>query len=103
MHLNLLCALMAILVGSADTFARDQKAVHAFRATHPCPATNETSGRCQGWVVDHIKPLCAGGADAPANMQWQPYPQAKHKDKIEINFCRCMARQLAPCVIFPIP
>ncbi len=25
-----------------------------------------------GFVVDHILPLCAGGADAVSNMQWQP-------------------------------
>jgi hypothetical protein len=25
---------------------------------------------CPGYVVDHIMPLCAGGADDPANMMW---------------------------------
>jgi len=28
-------------------------------------------------VVDHIVPLCAGGADAPSNMQWQTVEAAK--------------------------
>jgi len=30
-----------------------------------------------GYVVDHVVPLCAGGADAPSNMQWQSVEEAK--------------------------
>src|SRR5262245_33530824 len=40
-----------------------------------------------GYVVDHIRPLECGGADAPWNMQWQTVEQAKAKDKTEHN-CR---------------
>jgi hypothetical protein len=40
-------------------------------------------GACPGFVVDHIKPLKRGGADAPGNMQWQTTAAAKAKDKIE--------------------
>ena len=34
-------------------------------------------GRSQGpgWAVDHVKPLCAGGEDKPANMQWIDRPR----------------------------
>ncbi len=92
----LLCGAVLVLF-SLQSFARDQKAIRAFRATHPCPATQTTTGACRGWVVDHINPLCAGGADAPSNMRWQPYMQSKEKDKIEIAFCRCMARDLVVC------
>lgn len=42
----------------------------------------------KGYVVDHIKPLCAGGVDAPGNMQWQTVEAAKTKDKIERTQCR---------------
>ena len=77
--------------------ARDRNQVRLFRSTHPCPATQSTKGACVGWVVDHLKPLCAGGLDAPSNMQWQAREQAKLKDKIEIAFCRCMAREISPC------
>ena len=77
--------------------ARDRNQVRLFRATHPCPATQQTSGACAGWVVDHLKPLCAGGLDAPSNMQWQPLAQSREKDKIEIAYCRCMAREIAVC------
>ena len=36
-----------------------------------------------GYVVDHIVPLKRGGADTPANMQWQTIAEGKAKDKIE--------------------
>jgi hypothetical protein len=38
-------------------------------------------------VVDHIKPLACGGADAPSNMQWQSVTAAKAKDKVERKGC----------------
>jgi hypothetical protein len=34
-----------------------------------------------GYVVDHVKPLECGGADAPSNMQWQTVAAGKAKDK----------------------
>jgi len=40
-----------------------------------------------GYVVDHIVPLCAGGADAPSNMQWQTVEGAKVKDRQERATC----------------
>ena len=48
--------------------------------------TGYPSGR-PGYVVDHIVPLCAGGADAPSNMQWQTVEQAKIKDRQERAQC----------------
>src|SRR5262249_49175312 len=41
----------------------------------------------KGYVVDHIVPLECGGADVPANMQWQTVQEAKIKDRTERN-CR---------------
>ena len=35
-----------------------------FERQHPCPSTRRTSGRCPGYVVDHVRPLECGGADA---------------------------------------
>ena len=58
-------------------------AVHQFQKAHPCPATGWTRGRCPGYVVDHVKPLKRGGADIPANMQWQTKAEAKAKDRVE--------------------
>jgi hypothetical protein len=40
-----------------------------------------------GYVVDHIVPLCAGGADAASNMQWQTVEEAKVKDRQERAMC----------------
>jgi len=48
--------------------------------------TGYSRGR-PGYVVDHIIPLCAGGADAPSNMQWQTVQDAKVKDRQERAEC----------------
>jgi hypothetical protein len=58
---------------------RSAAAKHSFDKQHPCPST----GRCPGYVVDHINPLECGGADAPSNMQWQTIAAGKAKDKTE--------------------
>jgi hypothetical protein len=60
---------------------------HELEHEHPCPSTGKTSGRCPGYVVDHVNPLECGGADAPSNMQWQTKAAAKAKDSTESR-CR---------------
>ena len=55
----------------------------AFTREHPCPSTGKTSGRCSGYIVDHVTPLECGGADSPSNMQWQTIEEARAKDKVE--------------------
>ncbi len=62
---------------------RSSKAKHNFQKHHPCPSTGKSSGKCPGYVVDHITPLKKGGADAPYNLQWQTKEAAKLKDKTE--------------------
>jgi hypothetical protein len=58
-------------------------------STHKsCPANDERRGACPGYVVDHIKPLCAGGDDSVDNMQWQEYSESLMKDKVERMMCR---------------
>lgn len=64
-----------------------------FVKAHPCPATGKTKGACPNWVVDHIKPICAGGVDAPSNMQWQRFSESKIKDKEEMKLCQTAKRQ----------
>lgn len=61
-----------------------------FKRHSPCPATGRSAGACPDFVIDHVQPLCAGGADAPANMQWQTVHQAKAKDRDERATCRAM-------------
>jgi hypothetical protein len=64
-------------------YKRSKKARAEFQRVNPCPATGKTTGRCPGYVVDHIRPLKRGGPDVPANMQWQTEEAAKLKDRIE--------------------
>jgi hypothetical protein len=61
---------------------RSEAAKRAFEAQSGFP-----HGR-PGYVVDHIRPLACGGADVPANMQWQTAAEAKAKDKWERAGCR---------------
>ncbi len=60
---------------------RSEAARHAFARQ-----TGYPNGR-PGYVIDHIKPLACGGADAPSNMQWQTAAAAKMKDKVERQHC----------------
>lgn len=51
------------------------------------------TGHPHGWanhVVDHVIPLCACGADAIRNYQWQRADSAKIKDKLEVEACNRM-------------
>ena len=66
---------------------RSEAAKREFMRSNPCPLTGLSTGKCHGYVVDHIKPLSCGGADEPSNMQWQTVAEAKVKDRTERN-CR---------------
>ena len=62
---------------STGRIARSETAKKEFEAQ---------TGHPNGWpghVIDHIDPLKRGGADTPANMQWQTKSEAKAKDKWE--------------------
>ena len=62
---------------------RSQAARAAFKREHPCPATRLPKGPCPGYIIDHVIALKRGGADTPANMQWQTVDEAKAKDRLE--------------------
>lgn len=73
-------ALLAIVLNEN---ARDYEVVKQFRALNPCPVKS-----CDGtYVVDHIVPLCAGGADSVKNMQWQEKQESFVKDNAERELC----------------
>lgn len=82
--------LVVAFLGPAE--ARDPRAVRAFRHDHPCPANLHSKGKCPGYIVDHVIPLCAGGADNPGNMQWQTKGEAIKKDREEWRQCRELRR-----------
>lgn len=79
----LICGLL-----SACAHARDLSARAEFQRLNPCPANGARRGPCPGYVVDHVVPLCAGGADAPRNMQWQERAESFAKDIQERRQCR---------------
>lgn len=77
---------------NAGEIVRNAAAVHQFKATHICPSTKAYSQKCPGHVVDHKEPLCAGGKDIPANMQYQTVEAGLQKDKIEWEYCRLLKK-----------
>jgi hypothetical protein len=82
---------IALAVAVSSAFAktyRDPEQRRAFMQSHPCPSTGKAKGRCPGYVVDHINPLCAGGPDRPSNMQWQTVQESKDKDRRERAQCK---------------
>jgi hypothetical protein len=62
---------------------RSHAAKTAFEREHPCPSTGKTTGRCPGYVVNHVQALECGGPDTSSNMQWQTTADGKAKDKTE--------------------
>lgn len=81
-------ALGLLLALPGQAVERSRAVVAEFKRASPCPATGRSSGACPDFIVDHIQPLCAGGADAAANLQWQTVHQAKQKDREERAMCR---------------
>src|SRR5207302_639301 len=87
--------IVASILLSSSANAETHRDAHQralFIKSHPCPANGKTRGACPGYVVDHIKPLCAGGPDRPPNMQWQTVAEAKKKDRLEAQECRTKRR-----------
>lgn len=88
----LLVVLVAMTVYRFASAAEPRSATARaeFIKANPCLATGKSRGPCPGYVVDHVTPLCAGGADTPANMQWQTTTDAKLKDRAEHAQCRAL-------------
>lgn len=80
--------LIMLLTFATACEARSYKARAEFQRLNPCPATGLKRGKCPGYIIDHIIPLCAKGPDHPSNMQWQTTAEAKEKDKEERRQCR---------------
>lgn len=72
------------------SISRSMRQRALFVRMHPCPATGQITGACQGWAVDHVIPLVCGGVDAPINMAWMPNaiksgPGQLPKDRWEVK------------------
>lgn len=80
---------ICLAAGGAEAWAAERSMVQraAFKRANLCPATGRAAGPCPGFVVDHVVPLCAGGADHPSNMQWQTVADAAVKDREEKRSC----------------
>lgn len=76
--------------------ARDSAQVRAFRKANPCPSTGKVDGACPNYLVDHIVPLCWGGADRPSNMAWEETKASYKKDKFEREACAMKKNQIVP-------
>lgn len=84
----LLIWLLLFTFGAASAAERSRAVRTEFQRQNPCPATGLHTGPCPGYVKDHVVPLCAGGADAPSNLQWQTVEAGKAKDREEVKLCR---------------
>src|SRR5215472_10676521 len=66
---------------------RDTRQGELFVKRHPCPATGKIQGECPGYVIDYVKPLCAGGAERLSNMQWRTVAEARKKEREGRKMC----------------
>lgn len=83
--------IILYLIGfSLNIEAKNNRSYHAikqFKLDNPCPANGRYKGRCDGYVIDHVKPLACGGLDTAKNMQWQTKEDARAKDRWERVGC----------------
>lgn len=70
---------------------RSHKAKAEFQRLNPCPVNGAKRGRCPNHDIDHIEPLCAGGPDVPANMQWITLEAHREKTRLDNQRCRLAA------------
>jgi hypothetical protein len=81
--------LLSILLGVSSATSgiakehRSSSVKHEFQREQPCPSTGKPVGACSGYVKDHVVPLCKGGPDTTANLQWQTTAEGKAKDRVE--------------------
>lgn len=90
----LLCLVIALGV-MAPAEARIQRSaaeVLAFKRQNPCPSTELRRGACPGWQVDHVQPLCSGGPDTRANMQWLSVDDHRVKTRADLRVCRYLRK-----------
>ena len=73
---------------------RSAAVVLQFKRMSPCPATGERRGKCPGYEIDHIEPLCASGPDHVANLQWLTREAHRIKTRTDVRRCRALTKSL---------
>lgn len=88
-----LATVCSVARTSDGQIARSRDVARSFRRANPCPNGPDKGSkrRCAGYIVDHVVPLCAGGADVVGNLAWQTKADAAAKDKVEVELCRWIA------------
>lgn len=85
-------AACAISIGASARIPRNSEVLREFQRQTPCPATQSIAGPCPGWQIDHIEPLCAGGADRVENLQWLTVQEHKWKTRTDVRVCRSLGK-----------
>lgn len=87
MKLFVAAALLCLTVTQLDAAPRSRALLREFQRLNPCPSTGERRGACPGWQIDHQQPLCAGGPDAIANLQWLTLSDHAAKTRKDVAAC----------------
>lgn len=88
----LFLAACTLSMGATAKTERSAAEVLAFKRANPCPSTGERRGSCPGYQVDHVQPLCSGGADSKLNMQWLSIEEHRAKTRQDVRVCRYLRK-----------
>ena len=88
----LLCLALLLPMAAEARIPRSAAEVLAFKRHNPCPSTDLRRGACPGYQVDHVQPLCSGGPDTRANMQWLSVADHRIKTRQDVRVCRYLRK-----------
>ena len=89
----ILLVVWTIALCSEAATKRSRVEVVKFKLSNTCPSNGlKQKGPCPGHEVDHIIPLCAGGADKVRNMQWLRVEAHKAKTKKDVKHCAILRK-----------
>lgn len=88
-----LLALLALAACQDERPARSRAEVRAYQRETICPSTGKFGAPCPGYQVDHIIPLCWGGADDRTQFQYLTIAEHRLKTKADIALCRAKRRK----------